>query len=331
MEVVGGFLLALSLVTLFCIPAVAMMQILSGLLFGPLLGTFLSVVAQTLGGVLAFLVARSTFRQSFARLIGRYLGGLEAGFKANAFTYIVALRMTPIMPYWVVNIAPGLLGVSLWPFTLGTLVGAIPLTFVYAAFGTGLAEVIEAGGQPELADLLTPRAALLILLALLFALAPLLMRRWFGRKVNLSRPGKLMAKQRDDRSASYSKLPACRLPPLADARSSAGGNHGTDGDKLKAPLFQVRQPFRQQIQGFSVGCPMAIAKPRRANASVVSNRRRTRDGDFVVEKDVSRRYGNAQFLPLPHPASYQPFGNQERGDRADAARKEQSALPRRRW
>ena len=109
LEVVGGFLLALSLVTLFCIPAVAMMQILSGLLFGPLLGTFLSVVAQTLGGVLAFLVARSTFRQSFARLIGRYLGGLEAGFKANAFTYIVALRMTPIMPYWVVNIAPSLL------------------------------------------------------------------------------------------------------------------------------------------------------------------------------------------------------------------------------
>lgn len=184
LEVVGGFLLALSLVTLFCIPAVAMMQILSGLLFGPLLGTFLSVVAQTLGGVLAFLVARSTFRQSFARLIGRYLGGLEAGFKANAFTYIVALRMTPIMPYWVVNIAPSLLGVSLWPFTLGTLVGAIPLTFVYAAFGTGLAEVIKAGGQPELADLMTPRAALLILLALLFALAPLLMRRWFGRKVN---------------------------------------------------------------------------------------------------------------------------------------------------
>lgn len=185
--VVGIFLLSLTLVTLFCIPAVAIMQIFSGFLFGPLLGTFLSVVAQTLGGALAFLVAQSTFRESFARLIGPYIGGLEAGFRANAFTYIVALRMTPVMPYWVVNIAPSLLGVRFWPFTFGTLIGAIPLTFIYAAFGAGLGEVIEAGGRPELSDLITPRAVALILVALLFALVPILLRRWFGRKAHLNR------------------------------------------------------------------------------------------------------------------------------------------------
>lgn len=182
-KVIGLFLLSLSLVTLFCIPAVAVMQILSGFLFGALLGTFLSVVGQTIGGILAFIIARSTFRDSFTRLTGSYLAGLEAGFKANAFTYIVALRMTPVMPYWVVNIAPSLLGVGLLPFSLGTLIGAIPLTFIYAAFGTGLGEVIEAGGTPALSDLVTPRAVALIVIALLFALAPLLMRRWFRRKI----------------------------------------------------------------------------------------------------------------------------------------------------
>lgn len=189
-KVIALFLVSLSLVTLFCIPAVAIMQILSGFLFGALLGTFLSVIAQTIGGILAFLIARSTFRDSFTRLTGSYLAGLEAGFRANAFTYIVALRMTPVMPYWVVNIAPSLLGVGLLPFSLGTLIGAIPLTFVYAAFGTGLGEVIEAGGTPDLMDLLTPRAIALIVVAMLFALAPLLLRRWFQRKIRSDRAGR---------------------------------------------------------------------------------------------------------------------------------------------
>lgn len=183
-KITALFLISLVLVTLFCIPAVAILQIFSGFLFGPLAGTLLSVLAQTLGGALAFLIAGHTFRESFARLIGPYLRGLEAGFQANAFTYIVTLRMTPVMPYWVVNIAPSLLGVRFRPFVLGTLIGAIPLTFVYATFGAGLGEVIDAGGTPELADLLTPKAIALVCVALLFALAPMLLRRLMGRKIN---------------------------------------------------------------------------------------------------------------------------------------------------
>lgn len=183
-KITALFFVSLVLVTLFCIPAVAILQIFSGFLFGPLAGTLVSILAQTLGGALAFLIAGHTFRESFARLIGPYLGGLEAGFQANAFTYIVTLRMTPVMPYWVVNIAPSLLGVRFRPFVLGTLVGAIPLTFVYATFGAGLGEVIEAGGTPELADLLTPKAIGLVIVALLFALAPILLRRFMGRKIN---------------------------------------------------------------------------------------------------------------------------------------------------
>lgn len=183
-QVVAVFMVVLTLVTLFCIPAVAVMQAFSGFLFGPILGTLLSVLAQTAGGALAFLIARSTFRESFARLIGPYVGRLEAGFRANAFTYIVTLRMTPVMPYWVVNIAPSLLGVRFRPFVLGTLFGAIPLTFVYAAFGAGLGEVIEAGGTPALRDLLTPKAIALLAAMFAFALLPLLIRRWLGRRVN---------------------------------------------------------------------------------------------------------------------------------------------------
>lgn len=178
------FMASLTLVTLLCIPAVALLQILSGFLFGPLLGVLLSVLAQTAGGALAFLIARSAFRESFSRLIGPYVGRLEAGFQANAFTYVVTLRMTPVMPYWVVNVAPSLLGVRFRPFVLGTLIGAVPLTFVYASFGAGLGEVVAAGGRPSLADLLEPKTVALLLAALCFAFAPLLVRRLYGRKVN---------------------------------------------------------------------------------------------------------------------------------------------------
>lgn len=177
---IAAFMGALTLVTLLCIPAVAVLQIFSGFLFGPLLGTLLSVLAQSAGGALAFLIARSAFRETFARLIGPYVARLEAGFRAYAFTYIVTLRMTPVIPYWVVNVAPSLLGVRFRPFLFGTLLGAIPLTFVYATFGAGLGEVIEAGGRPGLRDLLEPRTLALLLLALCFAFAPILVRRWLG-------------------------------------------------------------------------------------------------------------------------------------------------------
>jgi len=184
LQTAATFVAGLTLVTLLCIPAVAILQILSGFLFGPLLGVLLSVLAQTAGGALAFLVARSAFRESFSRLIGPYVGRLEAGFQANAFTYVVTLRMTPVMPYWVVNVAPSLLGVRFRPFLLGTLIGAVPLTFVYASFGAGLGEVVAAGGRPSLADLLEPKTIALLAAALCFAFAPFLVRRLYGRKVN---------------------------------------------------------------------------------------------------------------------------------------------------
>lgn len=184
LQTTAVFMAALILVTLLCIPAVAILQIFSGFLFGPLLGTLLSVLAQSAGGALAFLIARSAFRDSFSHLIGPYIGRLEAGFQANAFTYVVTLRMTPVMPYWVVNVAPSLLGVRFRPFILGTLVGAIPLTFVYASFGAGLGEVIAAGGRPSLADLLEPKTLALLGAALCFAFAPILVRRLYGRRVN---------------------------------------------------------------------------------------------------------------------------------------------------
>lgn len=115
-----------------------------GFLFGWLIGGLVAVAAATCGATLIFLIARSSLGEALAERAGARLNALRDGFKADGLNYLLFLRLVPVFPFWLVNIAPALLGVPLRTYVLGTLFGIIPGTFAFAFVGAGLDSVIDA-------------------------------------------------------------------------------------------------------------------------------------------------------------------------------------------
>jgi uncharacterized membrane protein YdjX (TVP38/TMEM64 family) len=126
------------------LPGGAVLTLAGGLLFGWVVGGTAAIVAATIGASVIFLVARSAFAEPLAARAGPRLDRLRQGFQEDAFNYLLFLRLVPIFPFWLVNLAPGLLGVGFGTYFLATFLGIIPGTFAFAIAGNGLDSVIEA-------------------------------------------------------------------------------------------------------------------------------------------------------------------------------------------
>lgn len=126
------------------LPGGVFLTLTGGFLFGWLVGGLATVVAATIGATIIFLVAKTSFGEPLAARAGPWLGKLRAGFQENALNYLLFLRLVPLFPFWLVNLAPALLGVPLGTYVAGTFVGIIPGTFAFAFAGVGLDSVIEA-------------------------------------------------------------------------------------------------------------------------------------------------------------------------------------------
>lgn len=137
---VAGYILVVAL----SLPGAAVMTLSGGLLFGWLVAGPVIVIAATIGATLVFLAAKTSFGETLAQRAGPWIGKLREGFQENALSYLLFLRLVPVFPFFVVNLAPALLGVSLRTFVIGTFLGIIPGTIAYALAGAGLGSVVEA-------------------------------------------------------------------------------------------------------------------------------------------------------------------------------------------
>lgn len=162
-------------------PSGAVMTVAGGFVFGAALGALYAVVGATIGAVLLFLVARLSIGDVLRRRAGPAIRKMEAGFRDNALSYLLVLRLVPLFPFWLVNLAPAFLGVPLRTFVIGTAIGIIPGTAVYAIFGSGLGSVLDRNEEISLAGVITPEIlAGLIGLAVL-ALVPVVYKRFKRR------------------------------------------------------------------------------------------------------------------------------------------------------
>ena len=173
----------------FSFPAMSLVSVAAGLLFGlwtGFVGVFLGAVT---GATALFLIVRTALGDALRRRAGPWLARFERGFRKDEFHYLLALRLIPVFPFWVVNIAPALLGMRLRNFILATAIGIIPGTFVYVWVGQGAAETIRLGGAVDPAQLLLQPHILGPLIALaLLSLLPVALRRWRTR-VGIDDPG----------------------------------------------------------------------------------------------------------------------------------------------
>jgi len=141
------------------LPGGVFLTIIGGFLFGWLVGGVTVVIAATIGAGVVFLVARSAFGEFLAARAGPWLEKLRGGFQEDAISYLLFLRLVPVFPFWLVNLAPALLGMKLGPYLLATIVGIIPGTFAFAFAGAGLDSIIKAQQDAYMACMLKVQAA----------------------------------------------------------------------------------------------------------------------------------------------------------------------------
>ncbi len=163
------------------LPTGEVLTVLGGALFGAALGGALAVAGAGIGAVLLFLAARGTLGRWLAAGTAPLVERLRPALERDGFSALLALRLLPVVPFWLANLAPALLGMRLAPYAAATVLGIIPATFVLAGIGAGAEAVLARGQAPDLSALLSPPVLLPLLGLAALSLVPVLWRRWRAR------------------------------------------------------------------------------------------------------------------------------------------------------
>ncbi|MCP3867960.1 MAG: FAD-dependent oxidoreductase [Gammaproteobacteria bacterium] len=134
------------LVTALSLPGAAIMTLAIGAVFGLVTGTILVSFASTLGATLAFVIARFLLRDSVQSKFGDKLQAINEGVEKDGAFYLFGLRLVPLFPFFVINLAMGLTTIRTWTFAWVSQVGMLAGTLVYVNAGTQLAGIESLSG-----------------------------------------------------------------------------------------------------------------------------------------------------------------------------------------
>jgi uncharacterized membrane protein YdjX (TVP38/TMEM64 family) len=148
------------------LPGGLVFSLACGMLFGRVGGTLVAVCGETAGATLAFIAARHLFADAARARLGATGARIDAQIRCHAFSYLLFVRLVPVFPFFVVNVAPAFTTIPLATYVAATFIGAIPATFVYASLGETL------GRAATLAEALSTRTFVLLALLGVLALLP---------------------------------------------------------------------------------------------------------------------------------------------------------------
>jgi pyruvate/2-oxoglutarate dehydrogenase complex dihydrolipoamide dehydrogenase (E3) component/uncharacterized membrane protein YdjX (TVP38/TMEM64 family) len=167
----GLFFIAYVAVTALSLPGAALMTLLAGALFGLFEGFVLVSFASTLGASLAMLSSRFLLRDWVQSRFGQRLAGIDAGIEREGAFYLFALRLVPVFPFFLINLAMGLTRLPLRTYWWVSQLGMLPGTLVYVNAGR------ELGKLDSLAGILSPG---LLGAFVLLGVFPLIARKLLG-------------------------------------------------------------------------------------------------------------------------------------------------------
>lgn len=181
----AAFFSVYTIAVAFSFPAASILTIFGGFLFGWLIGGTLVLFSATLGATLLFLAAKSSFGGFLRDKLAGSAAGFADGFAKDAFSYLLILRIAPIFPFFVINIAPALFDIKTRDYVLATFLGIIPGVYAYTWLGEGVGSVLEAakasGAAPSVGDLVTPQITIAFIAIAVVSAIPVVIKRF--RKV----------------------------------------------------------------------------------------------------------------------------------------------------
>lgn len=176
LSMVAGFMAIYIIQTALSLPGAAILSLAAGAIFGTIMGTIYANIAATVGATLAFLVTRYLLRDVVLRKFGDKLEGMNRELEKRGFNYLLFLRLVPVFPFFLINLAAGLTRLPLRTFFFGTMLGIIPGGFVYVNAGASLATI------DSLSGIAYPRVLGSFALLGMFALIPPLYARFKDKK-----------------------------------------------------------------------------------------------------------------------------------------------------
>lgn len=161
-------------VTAFSIPAGTVLSLALGFLFGRWMGTFLIVISATIGATLVFWLARYLFAELARERLqeNEQAAKILNGFNDDAMSYMLFLRLVPLFPFWLVNLAPAFTPISSRTYILATALGIIPGSFVFSNLGQSLGQI------NNIEELWSIPVIIAFTLLGLLALSPVLVKRY---------------------------------------------------------------------------------------------------------------------------------------------------------
>jgi len=157
--------------TALSLPGAAIFSLAGGAIFGSVMGTIYVNIGATAGAVLAFLAARYLLQDAIRNKFGTRLEKIDAELEKEGFNYLLSLRLVPVFPFFLINLASGLTRIPLRSFLLATVIGIIPGSFVYCNAGASLATINSLG------EVASPRVLGSFALLGLFSLVPVFYKK----------------------------------------------------------------------------------------------------------------------------------------------------------
>lgn len=140
------FFLGYTLLTTIAFPGASILTILAGALFGFWKGLILVSFASSIGSTLCFLLGRTLFKDWVQEKFGKGLKPFNDGIQKEGAFYLFSIRLIPLFPLFVVNLALALTPIKTWVFYWVSQVGMLAGTAVYVNAGTQLSKLENLSG-----------------------------------------------------------------------------------------------------------------------------------------------------------------------------------------
>lgn len=180
---VAIFIAVYAAATLFMLPGALWITIAGGFLFGLVGGSLVTIAGATLGASMLFFAAKTSIGSALRDRAGPFMAKMEAGFNESPFSYMFALRLIPVVPFPVANIAPALLGAKYREYAITTALGIVPGVVAYTWIGHSVGASLDPEATQDLfgvvANFIPAFAALGIV-----ALIPVAYKKITGRKAD---------------------------------------------------------------------------------------------------------------------------------------------------
>lgn len=180
-----AFLAAYVAIVALSLPGGTVATLTGGFLFGLFPGVLYNVLGAGTGAILVFLAARSGFGEALARKVetaGGKAARLQAALRENEWSVLFLMRLVPLVPFFIANLLPAVVGTSLHRFAISTYLGIIPGALVFTSVGAGLGDVFARGEAPDLGIIFTPPVLLPLLGLAALAALPIILRTVKGAR-----------------------------------------------------------------------------------------------------------------------------------------------------